>query len=145
VLAAGMLLQGIGLGWFALLATTSAVYGELVLPLIVAGVGVSMALPIVPTAIMNSVAPQDMGKASGVNSTMQRFGSAFAIAIASAVFASNGHIGSAFTFDAGFRPALAMVAGLSLVGALTAVAAGSVRRQQTDAHDVSVASSERAS
>jgi MFS family permease len=143
VMAAGMLLQGIGLGWFALLATASAAYGELVLPLIVAGVGVSMALPIVPTAIMNSVAPKDMGKASGVNSTMQRFGSAFAIAIASAVFASNGHIGSAFSFDAGFRPALAMVAGLSLVGALTAVAAGSVRRQQTDAHDVSVVSSER--
>jgi EmrB/QacA subfamily drug resistance transporter len=144
VMAAGMLLQGIGLGWFALLATTSAVYGELVLPLIVAGVGISMALPIVPTAIMNSVAPKDMGKASGVNSTMQRFGSAFAIAIASAVFASNGHIGTAFSFDAGFRPALAMVAGLSLVGALTAVAGVSVRRQPANAHDVPAVSSERA-
>jgi EmrB/QacA subfamily drug resistance transporter len=144
VMAAGMLLQGIGLGWFALLATPSAVYGELVLPLIVAGVGISMALPIVPTAIMNSVAPKDMGKASGVNSTMQRFGSAFAIAIASAVFASNGHIGSAFTFDAGFRPALAMVAGLSLFGALTAVAGVSVRRQPANAHDVPAVSSESA-
>jgi EmrB/QacA subfamily drug resistance transporter len=143
VMAAGMLLQGIGLGWFALLATASAAYGELVIPLIVAGVGISMALPMVPTAIMNSVAPKDMGKASGVNSTMQRFGSAFAIAIASAVFASNGHIGSALSFDAGFRPALAMVAGLSLVGALTAVAGVSVRRQPAHAHDVPAVSSER--
>jgi hypothetical protein len=103
-----------------------------------------MALPMVPTAIMNSVAPEDMGKASGVNSTMQRFGSAFAIAIASAIFVSNGQIGSALSFDAGFRPALAMVAGLSLFGALTAVAGGSVRRQQANALDVPDASSERA-
>jgi EmrB/QacA subfamily drug resistance transporter len=143
VMTAGMLLQAIGLGWFALQATAGATYGELVIPLIVAGVGISMALPMVPTAIMNSVAPKDMGKASGVNSTTQRFGSAFAIAIASAVFASNGQIGSALSFDAGFRPALAMVAGLSLVGALTAVAGGSVRRQQANALDVPDASSER--
>jgi hypothetical protein len=85
-----------------------------------------------------------MGKASGVNSTMQRFGSAFGIAIASAVFASNGHIGSAFSFDAGFRPALAMVAGLSLVGALTAVAGVSVRRQPENALDVPAVGSDRA-
>src|SRR5712692_3063574 len=112
VMAAGMLLQGVGLGWFAMLATTNATYGELVIPLVVAGIGISMALPIVPTAIMSSVAPMDMGKASGVNSTMQRFGAAFAIAIATAVFASNGHIGTAAAFTAGFRPALTVVAAM---------------------------------
>src|SRR5689334_10398187 len=46
VLVLGMLLQGAGLLWFASLATLGVAYGQLVLPLIVAGVGVSMALPI---------------------------------------------------------------------------------------------------
>ena len=121
VLTAGMLLQGIGLGWFALRASAGVDYGELVIPLIVAGVGVSMALPVVPNAIVSAVKPHEVGKASGVNSTMQRFGSAFAIAVVAAVFASNGHIGTPATFAGGFRPALAVAAGLSLLGAVTAL------------------------
>ena len=122
VLVTGMLLQGLGLGWFALLATQGVSYGQLVLPLIVAGIGISMALPIAPTVVVSAVKPHQIGKASGVNSTMQRFGSAFAIAIAAAVFAANGHLGSAAGFEAGFRPALTVVAGLSLLGAVTALA-----------------------
>ena len=144
VMAVGMLLQGLGLGWFAILATASATYGELVVPLVVAGIGISMALPIVPTAIMGAVSPKDMGKASGVNSTMQRFGAAFAIAIATAVFASNGHLGTPASFAAGFRPALAVVAGLSLIGAVTAVATGSARRHAAAGQALPAVSGERA-
>ena len=125
VLTTGMLLQGVGLAWFASLATSGVEYGHLVPPLILAGVGISLALPIAPTVVVSTVKPQQMGKASGVNSTMQRFGAAFAIALAAAVFAANGHLGSAAGFEAGFRPALAVVAGLSLVGALTPLAARS--------------------
>lgn len=122
VLVTGMLLQGLGLAWFALLATNGVAYGQLVLPLVVAGVGISMALPIAPTVVVSAVKPHQMGKASGVNSTMQRFGSAFAIAVAAAVFAAYGHLGSAAGFEAGFRPALAVVASMSLLGAITALA-----------------------
>ena len=127
VLATGMLLQGVGLGWFALLATTGVAYGQLVMPLIAAGIGISLALPVAPNAIISAVRPHEMGKASGVNSTLQRFGSAFAIAIAAAVFAANGHIGSPTAFTSGFRPALAVVASLSLLGAVTALGVGSRR------------------
>jgi EmrB/QacA subfamily drug resistance transporter len=127
MMVAGMLLQGMGLGWFALAATTTVEYPSLVLPLLVAGIGVSMALAATPTAILGAVAPADMGKASGANSTFQRFGSVFGIAIATAVFAANGHLGTASSFTDGFRPALALAAVLSIAGALTALA---VRRQQ---------------
>jgi EmrB/QacA subfamily drug resistance transporter len=138
VLLAGMLLQGIGLGWFALLATISVQYVQLVAPLVIAGVGISMALPVVPNAIVSAVRPQEMGKASGVNSTMQRFGAAFAIAIAAAVFASNGHIGSPSSFASGFRPALLVVAALSLLGAVTALGVRS-RRQAAQAQPLAEA------
>jgi hypothetical protein len=116
-----MALQGVGLAWFALLATAHVAYGDLVAPLIVAGVGISLALPIAPTVVISAVRPHEMGKASGVNSTMQRFGAAFAIAIGAAVFASNGHIATPATFVSGFQPALIVVSSLSLLGALTAL------------------------
>jgi EmrB/QacA subfamily drug resistance transporter len=127
VLITGMLLQGLGLAWIAALASAGASYGPFVVPLIVSGVGVSMALPIAPTAVLSAVAPRDMGKASGVNSTLQRFGAAFAIAIAAAVFSANGHLGAPASFTAGFRPALVAIAGLSILGAVSAVAIGARR------------------
>jgi len=122
VMVVGMLLQGVGLGWFAWLGTTGVDYAQLVTPLIVGGIGISMAIPTTPAAALGAVAPPDMGKASGVNSTLQRFGGVFGIAIATAVFAANGHLGTAASFDAGFRPALAVSAALSILGAMCALA-----------------------
>src|SRR5205085_2888149 len=77
----------------------------------------------------STVAPQDMGKASGANSTLQRFGAALGIAVTTAVFAANGHLGTPASFDAGLRPALAVAAGLSLLGAVTALAVTGRRRR----------------
>jgi EmrB/QacA subfamily drug resistance transporter len=128
VMVAGTLLQGVGLAWFALVATTGVEYGQMVLPLLVAGVGVSMAIAATPTAVLSAVAPPDIGKASGANSTFQRFGSVFGVAIGTAVFAANGHLGTPASVNAGFRPALAVVAGLSVLGAITALAVRSRRR-----------------
>jgi len=93
-------------------------------PLVIAGIGISMALPIAPTAALSAVAARDVGKASGVNSTTQRFGSAFGVAVAAAIFTAHGHLTGGVGFVGGFRPALAAVAGLSLLGVLTALAVG---------------------
>jgi MFS family permease len=65
-----------------------------------------MALPTVPTTVLDAVAPEEMGKASGINYMAQRFGTVFALAIGSAVFAAHGHLGSPAAVTAGFRPAL---------------------------------------
>ena len=84
---------------------------------------------IITAAALGAIAPADIGKASGVNSTMQRFGGVFGVAIATAVVASNGHLGATAAFTAGFRPVLASVAALSLLGAISAAAVGSRRRR----------------
>jgi EmrB/QacA subfamily drug resistance transporter len=123
----GLAMQGAGLVWVALGATITAAYGGFVLPLIIAGVGISMAVPTVPTTALNTVPPADMGKASGVQNTLQRFGSVFGVAIVAAVFSANGHLGSPATLISGFRPALAAAAAMSVVGALTALLAGGRR------------------
>ncbi|HEX3515544.1 MAG TPA: hypothetical protein VHT26_16245 [Trebonia sp.] len=84
----GLAIQAGGLTWVALLASAgSAGYGRYVVPFVIAGVGISMSIPTVPTAALSAVLPADIGQASGVKITMQRFGGAFGIALASAVFA----------------------------------------------------------
>lgn len=120
----GLLLQGLGLGWVALLARTGLPYADTVAPLILAGVGVSLALPAVQTAVMNGVARGELGKASGTISTMRQLGAAFGLAIAVAVFTGAGSYASPAAFADGFAPALAVSAALSLVGAASALSLG---------------------
>ncbi|MGH3248219.1 MAG: MFS transporter, partial [Trebonia sp.] len=133
LLTVGLTLQAGGLAWVALLASTgTGGYGQYVAPFILAGVGISMAIPTVPTAALSAVSLADVGRASGVSNTMQRFGGAFGIALVSAVFADSGQLGTATAFTAGYRPAMLGAAGLSLLGALAAVAIGR-RRPAADA------------
>jgi hypothetical protein len=73
-----------------------------------------------------------MGKASGVQNTLTRFGGVFAIAIASAVLGGSGHLGSPSGFTSGFRPALGVVAGLSALGGLASLAVAGRRRAVAD-------------
>jgi MFS family permease len=125
LLVTGLLLQASGLAWVASLAAAGpAGYGRLVVPLIVAGAGISMAIPTAATAALGAVGPADVGRASGVSNTMQRFGAAFGIALVTAVFAANGHLGSVASFTAGYRPAMVVSAAISLLGAAAAVAIG---------------------
>jgi len=131
LMAAGMALQAAGLGWTALEVTSGASYTQLVLPLVIAGVGISMTIPTTPTAALGAVPPADLGTASGVQSTLQRFGAVFGVAIVSAIFSASGHLGSVPGVISGVRPALAASAGLSLLGALTALAVG--RRRERSA------------
>src|SRR5262249_38241871 len=116
----GLAMQAAGLAWVALLADHTASYAEIVVPLVIAGVGISMAIPTMPLAVMGAVAPPDMGTASGVLNMLQRFGGVVAVAVASAVFASNGHLGTAVSFDNGFRPALLVSVGVSVLGSVSA-------------------------
>ncbi|MBV8084088.1 MAG: DHA2 family efflux MFS transporter permease subunit [Chloroflexi bacterium] len=128
IIAAGLALQAAGFSAFALLAGTGTSYWLAILPLAIAGVGVSMALPVVPATVLSAVASPDMGKAAAVNSTLQRFGAAFGVAVASAVFAANGSLAGATAFTAGFRPALLIIAGLSAAGVVSALMVGSGMR-----------------
>jgi EmrB/QacA subfamily drug resistance transporter len=118
----GLTLQAVGFAWVAARGSLSTSWVELVVALAVAGVGVSMALPTVPTAVLNSVAEIEMGKASGISYMSQRFGAVFAIAIASAVFSAHGNLGSPAAVTAGFRPALWSAVIFAALAALTSVA-----------------------
>jgi EmrB/QacA subfamily drug resistance transporter len=121
LIVTGLALQALGFAWLALRASAHVSLTELLIALFAAGVGISMALPTVPTAVLSAVEPPQMGTASGINNMMQRFGAVFAVAIASSVFTAYGHLGTPASVTDGFRPAIAASALLSLLGALSAV------------------------
>jgi EmrB/QacA subfamily drug resistance transporter len=118
----GLLLQAVGLTWIALIAEPGLAYGELVLPLIVAGVGVSMAIPAAQNSVVGSVDDASVGKAAGANSMMRELGGVFGIAVAVAVFAGAGSYASPEAFTDGFAPAIGLAAALSLAGAAAGTA-----------------------
>ena len=122
LIVAGMLLLGAGFAYVALTATVQPTYGTMVFALFVAGVGVSMTLPTIPTAVLGAVPPQDAGTASGTNNMLQRFGAVFGVAIASSIFSANRHLGSPLSFTDGFGPGVAVAAVLAVLGALAGLA-----------------------
>jgi EmrB/QacA subfamily drug resistance transporter len=121
IMVTGLVLQALGFAWVAARGSLRTSWVELAVALLVAGVGISMALPTVPTAVLNAVPATQLGTASGINYMAQRFGTVFAVAIGSAVFSAHGHLGNPAAVTAGFRPALwssVVFAVLSAVAAL---------------------------
>ena len=128
IIVLGLSMLTVGFVWVAWRGSLHTSWVELVIALLIAGVGISMALPTVPTAVLSAVAPHEMGKASGINYMAQRFGAVFAVAIGSTVFASYGGLGSPAAVTAGFKPALWVCAGFAFLAALSGVAMTSSRR-----------------
>ncbi len=115
----GLVMQAAGFAWIVSLAGASRGYAGYVLPFILAGVGVSMALPSVTAAGLNAVPPGLIGKAAGTLNTLQQFGAVVGIAVVTAVFNATGSLASPASVTHGYRPALATAAGLSVLGAVS--------------------------
>ncbi|MDT4946632.1 MAG: hypothetical protein QOH14_3365 [Pseudonocardiales bacterium] len=139
LMVTGLTLQALGFAWVAARGSLRTSWVELVVALLVAGIGISMALPTVPTAVLSSVAEIEMGKASGINYMAQRFGAVFAIAIGSAVFSAHGSLRDPAAVTAGFRPALWSCALFAALAALTSVAISTrTSRASADTHPADV-------
>jgi sugar phosphate permease len=89
-------------------------------PLILAGAGVSMAMPAAQNAVLGAVAANEVGKASGIFNTSRFLGGTFGIALLVAVFAATGNVASTRAFSNGFAVVMAVSALLSLALALPA-------------------------
>ncbi|MFE9676683.1 DHA2 family efflux MFS transporter permease subunit [Streptomyces sp. NPDC006259] len=118
----GLTLQAAGMAWLALAATPSVPYGALVAPMLLAGTGVSMAMPAAQTAVLNAVAPEQLGKASGVFNTGRQLGGVFGVAVLALAFSEAGGYGGPAEFADGFAASMAVSGALSLAGAAAALA-----------------------
>jgi EmrB/QacA subfamily drug resistance transporter len=122
LMVAGLTLQAAGMAWLALIAEPGLPYSHMLAPFIVAGVGVSMAIPAAQNSVVGSVSDAAIGKAAGANSMARELGGVFGVAIVAAVFAASGSYASPASFVDGFGPAIGVAAALSLVGALAGLA-----------------------
>jgi EmrB/QacA subfamily drug resistance transporter len=113
----GLTLQAAGMVWLSWLARADAAYIAWVLPLAIAGAGISMAMPAAQSAVLGAVEPADIGKASGLFNTLRQLGGVLGVAVTVAVFVRAGGYASAREFGNGFSAALITCAVLSLAGA----------------------------
>ncbi len=118
-LVIGPLMQAAGFTWIALAAGDATPYVELVPPLVIAGAGISMTFPAAQNAVAGAVPESAIGKAAGAQSTMRELGGVLGIAVSVAAFTGAGSLASPSAFADGFTAAMAVGAGLSLLGALT--------------------------
>ncbi|MDB5411332.1 MAG: hypothetical protein JWL84_6244 [Rhodospirillales bacterium] len=128
LVVAGTLAQAVGFAWIGAIAAPDLAFAALVAPLVLAGAGVSMAMPAVQAAVIGAVAPAEIGKASGTFNMARNLGGVFGIALIVAVFAARGSIVSPASFTAGFVPAIGICAALSLAGTVAALALPGKRR-----------------
>jgi EmrB/QacA subfamily drug resistance transporter len=118
LIVVGVLLQAIGMAWIGMIAAPDLAYARLVAPLILAGAGVSMAMPAAQNAVLGSVAATEIGKASGIFNMLRFLGGVFGVAILVAAFAATGSFGSPQSFSSGFATAMDASAALSLAAAI---------------------------
>jgi EmrB/QacA subfamily drug resistance transporter len=130
LMVTGLGLQAAGMAWVALIAEPGMAYSQLLVPFIVAGVGVSMAIPAAQNSVVGSIGDDAIGKAAGANSMMRELGGVFGIAVTVAIFGAAGGYASASQFVDGFTPAILVAASLSLLGAIVGLALPTRQRAQ---------------
>jgi EmrB/QacA subfamily drug resistance transporter len=127
LMATGLALQALGLGWIALVSTPTVAYSELVTPFILSGIGMALYFAPVANVVLSTVRPEEEGQASGANNAIRELGGVFGVAVLASVFAHYGGYGSGESFVAGLTPAIYVGAALVAAGALAALG---VQRKQ---------------
>ena len=121
LLAAGLALQAVGLGWMAAVSTPTVGYGSLVGPFIVTGIGMGMFFAPVANVVLSAVRPEEEGKSSGANNAIREVGGVLGVAVLASIFASTGGYETPESFVDGLVPALWAGAAVVAVGAALAL------------------------
>jgi EmrB/QacA subfamily drug resistance transporter len=117
----GLLLMAGGFIWLGLLMRGGVGYTSLILPLIVAGIGISFVFPTIANAAVGSVPLADSGVAAGSNNTMRESGGLFGVAILAAVFSANGSYASRTAFMHGIKFAILAAGAAALAATIPAL------------------------
>jgi EmrB/QacA subfamily drug resistance transporter len=133
VVATGLFLQAVGLGYLASVVTADVSYAAQLPGLIVSGIG--MALYFAPAAnlVMSSVRPQEQGIASGANNALREVGGALGVAVMSSIFSAQGGYETAQRFVDGLRPALVVGAAVVVLAGVAALVIPGRRRSAVPA------------
>ncbi|MGH3057680.1 MAG: DHA2 family efflux MFS transporter permease subunit [Gaiellaceae bacterium] len=121
LMALGLALQAIALGWLAAVSTPTVAYTTLVPPFFMAGIGMALFFAPVANVVLSAVRPSEEGQASGANNAIRELGGVFGVAVLASVFASYGGYESGQAFVDGLGPAVWVGAVVVGIGALAAL------------------------
>src|SRR3954469_1460502 len=130
VVTAGMALNAVGLGLWAITVEPHVAYTHMLPALIVCGIGLGMFFAPSANLVLSTVRPEEQGIASGANNAIREVGGAIGVATLAAVFSAQGGYGSPSQFVNGLTPALWTGAGAVALAA--AVALLIPRRRKAD-------------
>lgn len=114
----GLILQGIGYLLLSILVTEQSSYLIMIIPLALAGIGLSMAGPALQKSVLGAVDPTFIGKASGIYNVFRLMGGAVGTTISVIVFYRFGNTIDVSSFTNGFRAAMMCAGLMSLIGIL---------------------------
>jgi EmrB/QacA subfamily drug resistance transporter len=120
VLVTGMALQAAALAWLAVIVTPTIPYESMVVPFILAGIGMGLFFAPIANVVLSAVRPEMEGKASGATNTIREVGGVFGVAVLAAIFSANGSYASPTAYVNGLQPAIAAGAAVVALGALAA-------------------------
>jgi len=121
LMATGLAMQAIALGWLGAVSTPTVAYGTLVPPFIVAGIGMALFFAPVANVVLSAVSPREEGQASGANNAIRELGGVFGVAVLASVFTSQGGYESGQAFVDGLVPAIWVGAAVVALGAVAAL------------------------
>jgi EmrB/QacA subfamily drug resistance transporter len=121
VLAVGLALQALGMGWMTVVFEVSTPFVELIAPFVITGIGMSFVFSMAPEAVLASVRRQDAGKASGATNAIREVGAVMGVAVLASVFAANGGYESPQAFTEGMVAALPIAVVVLAGGAVLAL------------------------
>ena len=134
IMAAGMALQTLGLALLADLVTPTLAYWQLAVALVIQSVGTSLCFPTVANAAFSAVAPDQVGIASGTNSSLRELGGVMGVAVLSTLFARHGGYATPLAFAHGLRAAMIGAAVFSGCGLLVVTLMGRPSPQAATPH-----------
>ena len=108
ILATGMALQAVALGWLAVVVTPTVAYEAMIVPFILAGIGMGLFFAPIANVVLSAVRPEQEGKASGATNTIREVGGVFGVAVLAAIFSANGDYATPTAYVAGLQPAIAV-------------------------------------
>jgi len=129
LMATGLALQAVALGWLAAITEPGVAYSSLVPPFVIAGIGMALFFAPVANVVLGAVRREEEGQASGANNAIRELGGVFGVAVLAAVFAGYGGYDTAQTYVDGLTLAVWVGAVVVALGALAALAVPPLRRR----------------
>src|SRR5919109_3227308 len=121
LMATGLALQAAAIAWLASISTPTVPYGDLVIPFVMAGVGMSLVFAPAANAVLRAVRPREAGQASGATNAIREIGGVLGVSVLATVFSSTGSYASPQAYTDGMASAIWVGVAVLAAGALLAL------------------------